>query len=66
MDFRFEVKGRCFRCGDETIAGSRGQRLFQNEFVNGIFDNFLIGLCEIFVDICIEFSVGQLSKIFLL
>ena len=31
--------------------------MFQNEFVNGVFDNFLISLCEIFVDLCIEFSV---------
>ena len=30
----------------------------QSEFVNGVFDNFLISLCEIFVDLCIEFSVG--------
>ena len=39
--------------------------MFRNEFVNGIFDNFLISLCEIFVYLCIEFSVGQLSKSFL-
>ena len=56
-DFRFEVKCRCFRHGDEKIAGCRGQFLFQNEFVNDVFDNFLISLCEIFVDLCIEFSV---------
>ena len=31
--------------------------MLQNEFVNGVFDNFLISLCEIFVDLCIEFSV---------
>ena len=42
VDFRFEVKCRCCRCGDEKIAGCRGQFLFRNEFVNGIFDNFLI------------------------
>ena len=39
--------------------------MFRNEFVNGIFDKFLISLCEIFVYFCIEFSVGQLSKSFL-
>ena len=39
--------------------------MFRNEFVNGIYDNFLISLCEIFVYLCIEFSVGQLSKSFL-
>ena len=39
--------------------------MFWNEFANGIFDNFLISLCEIFVYFCIEFSVGQLSKSFL-
>ena len=39
--------------------------MFRNKFVNGIFDNFLISLCEIFVYLCIEFSVGQLSKSFL-
>ena len=39
VDFWFEVKCRCFRCGDEKIAGCRDQLLFRNEF-NGIFDNF--------------------------
>ena len=47
-----------FRCGDEKIAGCLRQFLFQNEFFNGVFDNFLISLCEIFVDLCIEFSNG--------
>ena len=49
VDFRFEIKCRCFRCGDENIADCRGQFLFQNEFVNAIFDDVLTGLCEIFV-----------------
>ena len=62
---RFEVKCKCFRCGDGTTAGCRGQFLFRNEFINGISDNFVIGLCEIFVYFYIEFSVGQLSKSFL-
>ena len=65
LTFRFEVKCRCFRCGDEKIAGCRGQLFFfRNELINGIFDNCLIRLCEIFVYFCIEFSVGQLSKSF--
>ena len=34
--------------------------MLQNEFVNGVFDNFLISLCEIFVDLCIEFSVANI------
>ena len=49
VDFRFEIKCRCFSCGDENIAVCRGQFLFRNEFVNAIFDDFLTGLCEIFV-----------------
>ena len=48
VDFRFEVKCRCFWCGDAKIAGCREQFLFRNEFVHRSFNNFLIGLCEIF------------------
>ena len=31
------------------VVTKRLRFLFRNEFVNSIFDNFLIGLCEIFV-----------------
>ena len=64
MNFRFEVKCKCFRCGDEKIAGYRGQFLFRNEFVNDILDNCLISLCKAFVYFCKEFSAGQFSKSF--
>ena len=53
VDLRFEIKCRCFRCGDKKITGCRGQFLFRNEFVNDIFDNFLISLCGIFVYFCL-------------
>ena len=49
-------------CADEKIAGCRGQFFVRNEFVDSIFDNFLIGECKVFVYFCIEFSVGKLSK----
>ena len=49
VDFWFKIKCRWFRCSNENIAGCRGQFFFRNEFVNSIFDDFLIGECKVFV-----------------
>ena len=36
VDFRFKIKCKCFRCGDDKVAGCRGQFFFRIEFVNPI------------------------------
>ena len=43
MNFRFEINARGPRSSDNEILSGDGQFLFCYEFLNGVFDNFLVG-----------------------
>ena len=66
MNFRFEINACSLRSSDDEIL--RGDRwfLFCYGFLNGVFDNFLVGVSQVFVDIGVKRRVRKLANCFLL
>ena len=48
MNFRFEINACSLRSSDDEILRGDSWFLFCYAFLNGVFDNFLVGVSQVF------------------